>query len=252
MAETQGTLVDITTPDGVADAYLTHPAEGGPHPGVLFYMDALGLRPNIKEMADRLAAAGYTVLVPNLFYRTRRAPVFELPEIIDGESRAKVFEQIGPVMQSFTPELAMRDAEAYLGWFAESPLATDGPVGITGYCFGAGLALRTAGTYPERVAAAGGFHGAHLATDQPDSPHLLADKITAELFFGHADNDHALPQEQIDRLAKALTDAGVTHQCEVYRGAIHGFTQADTSVYHPEAAERHWSDLLDLLRRALS
>lgn len=189
MAAVRGTSVDIPTQDGVADAYLTHPDDSSPHPAVLLYMDAFGLRPHLKKMADRLARAGYTVLAPNVFYRHGRAPVVELPDVIDPVRRPEIFERIGPIMNSLTPDLAMRDADAYLRWLTAYPLTTDGPVGITGYCMGARLAVRTAGTYPERVAAVAGFHGGRLATDSPDSPHLLADRITAELYFGHADQD---------------------------------------------------------------
>jgi carboxymethylenebutenolidase len=116
---------------------------------------------------------------------------------------------------------------------------------------GAGLALRTAGTYPERVAAMAGFHGGHLATDAADSPHLLADRITAELYFGHADQDSSLPPEQITRLDEALTAGGVRHRSEVYTGAHHGFTQADTAAYDSTADERHWKALMALLDRTL-
>ncbi|GAB2868053.1 dienelactone hydrolase family protein [Lentzea nigeriaca] len=246
-----GSSLDIPMPDGTADAYLTHPADSGPHPGVLLYMDAFGLRPHLRSMADRLAAAGYVVLVPNVLYRAGRAPLVELPDFIDPFARPGMFEAIRPAMQALTPELAMRDAAVYLDWLAASPLTTDGPAGLTGYCMGAGLALRTAGTYPDRVAAAAGFHGAYLATDAPDSPHLLADRITAELYFGHADNDPTNSAEQIDRLDKALTAAGVPHRSETYEGAMHGFTQADTSMYGEEASERHWVALLDLFARKL-
>lgn len=175
----------------------------------------------------------------------------ELPDRIEAAHRPALFERIVPLMRELTPELAMRDAGAYLNWLAACPQATDGPVGITGYCMGAGLALRTAGTCPERVAAAAGFHGAQLASDAPDSPHLLSHRITAELYFGHADQDAALPPEQIERLDKALTAAGVRHRSEVYSGARHGYTMADTAVHDAEAAERHWTALLDLLHRAL-
>ncbi|MET9584171.1 dienelactone hydrolase family protein [Streptomyces sp. NPDC006539] len=251
MTAVRGTSVDIPTQDGTADAYLTHPDDSTPHPAVLLYMDAFGLRPHLKEMADRLARAGYTVLVPNVFYRHGRAPVVELPDVIDPARRPEIFERIGPIMTSLTPDLAMRDADAYLRWLAASPLTTDGPVGITGYCMGARLALRTAGTYPERVAAMAGFHGGRLATDSPDSPHRLADRITAELYFGHADQDPSLPPEQIDRLDEALTAAGVRHHSEIYTGAHHGFTQADTAAYDSTADKRHWIALLALLDRAL-
>jgi dienelactone hydrolase len=152
-------------------------------------MDAFGLRPRLKEMADRLAGAGYTVLVPNLLYRHGPAPVLELPDVIDAAHRPALFEQLLPIILELNPDLAMRDADAHLSWLAACPQAADGPVGITGYCMGAGLPLRTAGNYPERVAAAAGFHGGRLATDAPDSPHLLAGRVTAELYFGHADQE---------------------------------------------------------------
>ncbi|GAA3290726.1 dienelactone hydrolase family protein [Streptomyces cinereospinus] len=249
MTAVQGTDVDIPTEDGTADAYLTHPDDGGPRPAVLLLMDAFGLRPQLKAMADRLAGAGYTVLVPNLFHRHGRAPVAELPEFIDDASREGLFGQILPMMRDLTPERAMRDAGAYLRWLAQRPEAADGPVAVTGYCFGARLALLTAGTYPDRVAAAAGFHGAHLATDTPDSPHLVADRVSAELYFGHADHDPSLPPEQARRLEEALTAAGVRHRCEVYPDAPHGFTQADTASYHAEGDRRHWAALLDLLDR---
>ncbi|MFF4520130.1 dienelactone hydrolase family protein [Streptomyces bluensis] len=250
-AAVHGSTVDVPTPDGTADAYLAVPDGNAQHPAVLMYMDAFGLRPHLKKMADRLAAAGYTVLVPNVMYRHGRAPLVELPEFINPAERPEIIQNIRPFMVTLTPEAAMRDAAAYLDWLAASPLTTDGPAGVTGYCMGAGLALRTAGTHPDRVAAAAGFHGAYLATDAPDSPHLLADRVTAELYFGHADQDATNPAEQIDRLDKALTAGGVRHRTEVYAGAHHGFTQADTAMHDAEATERHWTALLDLLNRAL-
>ncbi|MFF4507869.1 dienelactone hydrolase family protein [Streptomyces sp. NPDC001401] len=249
MTSVQGTAVDITTEDGVADAYVAHAADGSPRPGVLLYMDAFGIRPHLTGMADRIAEAGYTVLVPNTFYRHGRTPVVELPEFIDPAARPEIWGKVGPLIMSLTPDLAMRDAAAYLQWLADSPLVADGPVALTGYCMGARLSLLTAGTYPDRVAAAAGFHGGQLATDAPDSPHLVAEHITAELYFGHADQDPSLPPEQIQRLEDALTAAGVRHRCEVYPGAQHGYTQADTSSYQKEGAERHWAALLDLLDR---
>ncbi|MBE8472212.1 dienelactone hydrolase family protein [Streptomyces justiciae] len=251
MSTVHGSSLDIPTADGICDAYLARPDDNAPHPGVLLYMDAFGLRPHLRGMADRLASAGYTVLVPNVVYRAGRAPVVELPEFINPAERPEIIQSLRPAMQSLTPEAAMRDASAYLDWLAATPLTTDGPVGVTGYCMGAALALRTVGTYPDRVAAAAGFHGAYLATDAPDSPHLLADRITAELYFGHADQDATNPTEQIERLDKALTDAGVRHRADVYADAHHGFTQADTAMYDAEATERHWTALLDLFARAL-
>ncbi|MFJ6739674.1 dienelactone hydrolase family protein [Streptomyces sp. NPDC091279] len=249
MTSVQGTAVDITTADGVADAYLAHPDDGLPHPGVVLYQDAFGLRPHLKSMADRLAAAGYTVLVPNVFYRYGRAPLFGLPEFIDPEARPEIFEEIFPVMRALTTELFLRDAGFYLQWLDDSPLVQEGPVALTGYCLGARLALLTAGGFPERIAAAAGFHGGRLATDAPDSPHLVAGNVTAELYFGHADEDASMPPEQQRLLEETLTAAGVRHRCEVYPGARHGYTQADTAAYDEAGTERHWAALLDLLDR---
>ncbi|WP_416981715.1 dienelactone hydrolase family protein [Streptomyces sp. T028] len=249
MTSVQGTAVDIPTEDGVADAYLAHPGDGTPRPGVLLYQDAFGLRPHLRAMADRLASHGYTVLVPNVFYRHGRAPVVEMPEFIDPAARPEIFGSLMPLVQALTNDLAMRDATAYLRRLEESPLVAAGPVALTGYCMGARLSLLTAGTHPERVAAAAGFHGAQLAADSPDSPHLVAGRVTAELYFGHADNDPSLPPEQVQRLEETLSAAGVRHTCEVYEGARHGFTQADSAAYGEEAAERHWAALLDLLKR---
>ncbi|MFE2040931.1 dienelactone hydrolase family protein [Streptomyces sp. NPDC059477] len=249
MTQVQGTAVDVPVQDGTADAYLAHPADGGPHPGVLFYTDAFGVRPHVRAMADRLAGAGYTVLVPNLFHRHGGAPVVDLPEVIGEETRGDLWKRLRPILRSLTPDLAMRDAAGYLAWLADSPLVTPGKVALTGYCVGARLSLLTAGTYPDRIAAAAGFHGGRLATEDPDSPHLVAPAVTAELYFGHADDDPSLPPEQIQRLESALTEAGVRHHSEVYTGAHHGYTQSDTTSYDKESDERHWSALLALLER---
>ncbi|MGW1811049.1 dienelactone hydrolase family protein, partial [Streptomyces sp. NPDC002078] len=164
MTDVQATDLDITTEDGVADAYLAHPADGRPRPGVLFYQDAYGLRPHLRSMADRLATAGYTVLVPNVFYRLGRTPVVELPEFIDPAVDPAIWERLGPVVSSLSPDLIKRDAGAYLQWLADSPLVADGPVAVTGYCMGARLTLWTAAAHPDRVAAAGGLHGGGRAT----------------------------------------------------------------------------------------
>ena len=249
MSDVQGTAVDVPTGDGVADAYFARPADGRPRPAVLFYQDAYGLRPHLRSMADRLAGAGYAVLVPNVFYRLGRTPVVDLPEFIDPGADPTIWERLGPVVTSLTPDLVERDADAYLRWLADSPHVADGPVALTGYCMGARLVLWTAAAHPDRVAAGAGFHGGRLATDDPGSPHRGAPAITAELYFGHADDDPSLPPEQIARFEEALEAAGVRHTCEVYPGAPHGYTQADTSAYQREGDERHWAALLGLLER---
>lgn len=242
--------VDIPTPDGTADALFVHPGSGT-HPGVLLFPDAFGPRPVMAELAETIAADGYAVLVPNLFHRAGRAPVVGLPDFIDPGNRHAVFAEIRPLMEQLTPELAVRDAGAYLEWLAARPEVATRPVGLVGYCMGAALALRTAAAYPSRVAAAAGFHGGRLASDAPDSPHLGVENITAELYFGHADADPSLPPEQIDRLARALDAAGVRHRAEVYPGAPHGFTQRDTAAYDAAADQRHRRELRALFRRAL-
>jgi carboxymethylenebutenolidase len=243
------TTVDIRTPDGVADAYLSRPDDEARHPGVLFLMDAYGLRPRIEEMADRIAARGYAVLAPNVFYRAGRTPVLPFPDMGDAEQRSAFFAQVRPLMGQLTPEAMASDGAAYLD---ELGTVADGAAGLTGYCMGTRLAIRIAAAHPERVAAVGGFHGGGLVTDAPDSPHRQAGALRAELYFGHADNDGSNSPEQIAALDAALEEAGVVHRAEVYEGAAHGYTMADTPAWNEAACERHYEALFDLLERAVS
>jgi carboxymethylenebutenolidase len=244
----QQSTIEIKTADGVADAYLVRPDGEAPLPGVLLAIDAFGLRPRIEEMADRIAEQGYVVLAPNLFYRAGRAPLFELPDLTDADTRAAFFAELRPLMEALTPETVNADGGAYLDALAGY---APGPVAITGYCLGARIALRLAATYPDRVAAVGGFHGGQLVTDDPDSPHRGAERIRAEVYLGHADNDQSNTPEQIAALDEALDAAGVRHRSEVYAGAVHGYTMADTAAYDEAAAERHFENLFALLGRAL-
>ena len=241
-------MVDIKTADGVADAYLTRPEGDGEHPGVLFVIDAFGLRPRIEEMADRIAGQGYVVLAPNALYRAGRAPVLPMPDFTDPDNRAGFMQSIRPLIEQLTPEAASRDGEAYLDFL--STTAT-GPVGITGYCMGARVGWRIAAAYPDRVNALGGFHGGGLVTDAPESPHRSADKLKAEVYFGHADQDANMNPEQVATLNDALEEAGVRYSAEVYEGALHGYTMSDTAVYNEAACERHFNELFALLDRTL-
>jgi carboxymethylenebutenolidase len=238
--------IDIETPDGVADAYLSQSADGGRHPGVLFIMDAYGLRPRIEEMADRIAERGYVVLAPNVFYRAGRSPVIPFPDMSEERARGEFFKQVRPLMEELTPERVAADGEAYLDELAKH---ADEPVAITGYCMGARLGLRIAAAHPDRVAALAGFHGGGLVTDDPQSPHRSAGRLRAELYLGHADNDGSNSPEQIAALDAALDEAGVRHTTEVYQGAAHGYTMSDTPAYNADAAERHFSALFALLDR---
>jgi carboxymethylenebutenolidase len=244
----RSSTVDIETPDGVADAYLTRPDDDERHPGVLFVMDAYGVRPRIEQMADRIAERGYAVLAPNVFYRAGRSPVLPFPDMSDEGARADFFKSVRPLMGQLTPERLAADGGAYLD---ELATVADGPVAITGYCMGARVGLRIAAAHPDRVAALAGFHGGGLATDDPDSPHRSVGALRGEVYFGHADQDRSNSAEQIATLDAALEEAGVTHRSEVYAGAAHGYTMSDTPAYDEQAAERHFSALFDLLERRL-
>ena len=240
--------IDIETPDGVADAYLTEPDDAGRHPGVLFLMDAFGLRPRIEEMADRIAERGYVVLAPNVFYRAGRSPVIPLPDFTDEGARGAFFGKVRPLMEALTPERVAADGAAYLDELARH---ADEPFAITGYCLGVRLGLRIAAAHADRVAALGGFHGGGLVTDDLQSPHRSAGLLRAELYLGHADNDGSNSPEQIAALDAALDEAGVRHTTEVYEGAAHGYTMSDTPAYNEQAAERHFEALSGLLNSAL-
>ncbi|GAA5051030.1 dienelactone hydrolase family protein [Nocardia callitridis] len=248
----EGRSVDITTPDGTTDAYVVHPDDDAKHPGVLFYMDGFGLRPSLLAMADRLAAHGYTVLLANVFYRHGRTPVVDLPAHIDTAQRPDIFERVLPMIIELTAEPVIRDAGAYLDWLAQHPHTAEGPVGTTGYCMGGVLALRAAAAFPDRIAAVAGFHGGPLVTEAPDSPHRLVESMTAELYYGHAGGDVEKSPEQFARFDEALDDADLRYTTEVYEGAQHGYTQADTAAYDADAAERHWVALVDLFGRTLN
>ncbi|MFJ4655769.1 dienelactone hydrolase family protein [Nocardia sp. NPDC088792] len=251
MTAVQGSSVDVQTPDGVADAYVVYPDDGAAHPGVLVIQDGFGLRPSLRLLADRIAGRGYTVLLPNAYYRHGRAPVVELPDFIDPAERPEIFQQVFPMIRELTPERVRSDVGAYLGWLAASPRVAAGKVGLTGYCMGARLAVLAAAMFPDRIAAVAGFHGGPLVTDTPDSPHLIVGNITAELYFAHAGADHERAPEHTAQFDKALEAAGVRHRTEVYEGSQHGYTQADTSAYDPEATERHYRELLSLFDRNL-
>jgi carboxymethylenebutenolidase len=231
-------MVQIQMPDGVADAYLARP-DDAPRPGVLLMMDAYGLRPVIEAMADRIAADGYVVLAPNVFYRAGRSPV----------KPGMDFQQIRPLMAELTPERLAADGTAYLDYLAE--VASPGPFAIAGYCMGGRLGWRIAAADSDRVAALAAFHTGGLVTDGPDSPHLAAGSVVAELYFGFADQDQGMTADHIAAFEQALQDAGASYRAEVYEGARHGYTMADLPVYDEAASERHFGALRALLERTL-
>lgn len=244
------TDVSIPTAEGEARAFVFRPDAGsGPWPAVIFYMDAPAIRPALFEMGQRLADHGYFVLLPDMFWRAGPYEPIDLKAAFkDEETRRAVFARL---MGSTNPEKAMADTGAYLDYLAGQPDVKGPKVGVTGYCMGAGFALRAAGSYPDRVAAAGCFHGSSLATDAENSPHLLAPKIRARVLVAGGDNDRGFDVAQKDRLDAALKAAGVDAEVTIYEGALHGYAPPDMPVYNREASERHWRELTALLDATL-
>jgi carboxymethylenebutenolidase len=231
------TRIELQTADGVMDTYVFDPPGDTPAPAVILYMDAMAVRPALKSMAERLAANGYVVALPNLFYRAGPiAPVNPAAFVTPGPERDRVFALIG----SIDGPKVMSDTKAVLEYFDGHSHVRGGKIGVVGYCMGGGYALLAAGTYPERVGAAASFHGGALAVDRPDSPHLLASKVKAKVYIGAAAIDHMFSDDQRERLRTALTDANVDFSLEVYPEVRHGFAVTGHPVYDAAAAERHW------------
>jgi carboxymethylenebutenolidase len=247
-AEVTGSDVEVTTPDGKADAHFVHPTEGA-HPGVLIWPDAFGLRPAMKQMASRLATSGYSVLVVNPYYRVARAPV--LPEGADFNDPA-TRQKIMSLMSKFTPETQTADARAFLSYLDAQPsVARDRKIGTTGYCMGGSFTMRTAAARPDRVGAAASFHGGRLVTDGADSPHLLVPQMKAHYLFAIAANDDQAEPKVKDVLREAFAKAGLPAEIEVYAGTLHGWCPPDSRVYNEAQAERAWSRLLALFQDSL-
>ncbi|WP_426030061.1 dienelactone hydrolase family protein [Caulobacter sp. DWP3-1-3b2] len=253
-AHAQDTVVEqdvqIKTPDGVADAALYYPKGKGAWPAVLVWPDVMSLRPVFRDMGRRLAAAGYVVLVPNLYYRAKKAPVIEGAfNFANPEDRAK----LTPLRATVTPEGTDRDAAAYMAFLdAQKQTSKARKIGVQGYCMGGPLAFRTAAAAPGRIAAVASFHGGGLVTDQPTSPHLLIPKTHAEFLIAVADNDDKSDPTVKDKLKAAFDTAKRPAKVEVYTGAAHGWTVKGSQVYDEAAAEKAWAELLVLYKRALA
>lgn len=239
--------VEIRTVDGAADGFL-YVNEESRGPGFLFLADIGGIRPSQREMAARVAGEGYTVLMPNMFYRTHRVPLFKAPVDFADEATRRRF---GELKAALPLEAIERDAAGYADFLAAHSGPAVGPIGVTGLCFAGAAALRIAAAVPERMAAVASFHGGGLFTEAPDSPHLLLPRIRARLYFGHAVEDRGLPAEAIEKLEAALAAWGGRYESETYAGAYHGWTVPDSPVYNQPQAERAFRKLTELLAQTL-
>ncbi len=241
--------VDIRTPDGTADAYFVHPTEGAA-PGVLVWPDIFGLRPTFRQMGRRLAESGYSVLVVNPFYRTKHAPTSpDNPDFNDPATRAALMTLAG----SLTPQTAVTDARAFVGWLDTQPsVHKHRKMGTTGYCMGGPFTMRTAAEFPARIGAGASFHGGGLVTDKPESPHLLIPRMKAHFLIAIAENDDQRQPDAKNVLREAFARAKLPAEIEVYAGTKHGWCPPDSRVYDDAQAERAWSRLLVLFKETLA
>ncbi|HTB69097.1 MAG TPA: dienelactone hydrolase family protein [Steroidobacteraceae bacterium] len=232
--------IDIKTRDGVCPSYVYQPAGEGPWPAVLVYMDGLAIRPAMLELGERLATLGYFVLLPDLFYRSGPYEPMDPHTVFSDPQKRKVLME--KFLAPATPANIMSDTRAFLTYLAAQPQVMPGGIGTTGYCMGGLMSLTAAGTYPDQIVAAASYHGGRLASDAPDSPHLLAPKMRARIYVAGAIEDQSFPDDMKERLERALTEAGIDHTIETYQ-AKHGWVFRDTPVYDAAAAERHWRSL---------
>jgi carboxymethylenebutenolidase len=247
--------VQVQTPSGVCDAALVHPQSQGHWPAVILFPDAFGLRPTMRDMAKRLARDGYTVLVPNPYYRSTRAPGIETGfDFSNAADRQKLSALRAPL----TSDAVMQDATAYVA-FLDSQASVDkaAKIGVVGYCMGGPMTMQAAAALPKRVGAGASFHGGGLVTDKADSPHLLARKIKARYYFGIAANDDEREPDSKTKLREAFNDAHLSAKIEVYEGCLHGWCVKDMPlspegkrIYNEAQAERAWNELATLFKRA--
>ena len=249
--------VEIKTADGTCDAAFIHPTTGS-HPAVLIWPDAFGLRPSMRDIGKRIAAEGYSVLVPNPFYRVAKAPVFQDPSSFSFQNQADM-AKLQPLMASINaPGAAEKDAAAYIAFLdAQRQVNKAKKIGTQGYCMGGPLVVRTAAALPDRIGAGASFHGGGLVTNTPASPHLLAPKIKARMYFGIASNDDMRQPDAKDKLREAFAAAKVPAEIEVYADALHGWCVPDMPlqngkpIYSKPDAERAWGKLVALYKAAL-
>lgn len=238
--------IDIPTKDGATTTFITHPERGGPFPVIIFYMDAPAIREELRDMARRLGTSGYYVMLPNLYYRSGVMELGPIPPDPEAPERKRMFEY----MASINIPKVMEDTRALLAYAERQPAANTRIIGTLGYCMSGRYAVNAATHFPDLVKAAASVYGTHLATEQPDSPHLAAAKTKAELYFACAETDIYAPAEIIEKVKQGMK--GANAEVEIYPGTHHGFAFPRRPVYHRDAAERHWERLLALYRRNLS
>lgn len=241
MPAAEGERLTIDTPDGTSEAWLFTPQGPGPWPGVLLYTDIMGVRPLFKAMAQRLADAGFAVLLPNLFYRL--GPPHDPPLSVKNSGE---FGRLLSMAGTLSRDTIEKDSGAWIDALVRRPEVADAPLGCVGYCMSGPMAVWTAAAHPDRIGAVATFHGGHLVTGRPDSPHRALGASTARYYFGCAETDAFMTPAHIADLADALEAAERPHEIEVYPGTYHGFAIADAS-FHPEGAERHWTRLVEFL-----
>src|SRR5260370_29150477 len=237
--------IEIPTKDGHPTTFIPDPERGGPHPVVIFYMDAPAIREELRDMARRLATSGYYVMLPNLYYRAGVMELGPLPTDPEAPERKRMFQ----LMNSIDILMVMEDTKALLAYAEGQSAANTGIVGTVGYCMSGRYAVNAATHFPDRVKAAASIYGVQLATDQPDSPHLAASKTKAELYFGCAETDVYAPPEIVEKVKEGMK--GTKNEVELYPGTHHGFAFPKRPIYDRDAAERHWERLLALYRRNL-
>ena len=242
--------VVIRTPDGDMDCFITRPEEGGPHPAVILYMDAPGIREELRDMARRIGTVGYYVILPNMYYRTGTEGNygFDLLKTRDSEEeRNKMFA----VMNSLTNALVVSDTGPMLDHIRADPAAADGPVGCVGYCMSGRYVVSVGAAFPDDFAAVASYYGVGIITDQPDSPHLKADRIKAEMYLAFAEKDHYVPDDIVAQLPGVMQAAGANARIESYPGTDHGFAFPKRPAYVKEAGERHYERMFALFDRNL-
>jgi carboxymethylenebutenolidase len=240
--------INVKTADGNCDCYTYTAPSDVPAPAVILYMDGLGIRPDLRAMAQRLASNGYFVLLPNLFYRAGDYPAFNMATMLTDEAERN---RMMALVQSVNNAGTMRDSIAFLEYLNNEPKVKGPKIGCVGYCMGGPLVLTAAGTFPDRVAAGASIHGANLANDRPDSPHLLAPKMRGKIYVAVAEIDPWLTPGETERLKAALEASKTNFTMEIYPGVQHGFAANGTPMYDRAAAERHWERILALFRETL-